>query len=176
MPMRAEPALCITALTSAKSTLIIPGIVIRSEIPSTACRKTSSHIAKAERNGVSFVTTERSLSFGMTIKASTASRSLMSPPSAMRARSMPSKANGFVTTPIASAPCALAACATTGAPPVPVPPPIPQVINTISAPFRTSWISSLVSSAACRPKSGFMPVPNPLVTPLPILIFLCAKL
>ena len=47
MPIRAEPALAMTALISAKSTLITPGVVIRSEIPSTAWRKISSHVAKA---------------------------------------------------------------------------------------------------------------------------------
>jgi hypothetical protein len=43
----------------------------------------------------------------------------------------------------------LATSATTGAPPVPVPPPSPQVTKTMSAPLRTSTISSRWSSAAC---------------------------
>jgi hypothetical protein len=47
--------------------------------------------------------------------------------------------------------------ATTGAPPVPVPPPSPAVTKTMSAPLRTSSISSAWSSAAWRPTSGFGP-------------------
>ena len=57
--------------------------------------------------------------------------------------------------------------ATTGAPPVPVPPPIPAVINTMSAPRSTSAIRSRSSSAAWRPTSGLAPAPRPLVMLLP---------
>ncbi len=52
------------------------------------------------------------------------------------------------------APTALAISATTGAPPVPVPPPLPAVMKTMSAPLRTSSISSRCSSAAKRPTLG----------------------
>ena len=58
--------------------------------------------------------------------------------------------------------------ATTGAAPVPVPPPIPAVINTISAPFRDSVISFFDSSAAFSPTVGFAPAPRPLVSFSPI--------
>ena len=62
----------------------------------------------------------------------------------------------------------LAISATTGAAPVPVPPPIPAVMNTIFAPFIAAVISSLLSSAAFLPISGFAPAPNPLVSFSPI--------
>ena len=70
------------------------------------------------------------------------------PVSAWLARRRPSKVNGRVTTPIVRAPRPLAIRATTGAPPVPVPPPSPAVTKTMSAPLRTSSISSAWSSAA----------------------------
>ena len=47
-------------------------------------------------------------------------------------RALPSKAKGLVTTPTTKMPISLAICATTGAAPVPVPPPIPAVTNNIS--------------------------------------------
>ena len=47
-------------------------------------------------------------------------------------RIFPSKLNGFVTTPIVSAPISRAIFATTGAPPVPVPPPSPAVTKPFS--------------------------------------------
>ena len=81
-------------------------------------------------------------SFGITISVSTSARSCSIPLSACAARRLPSKPNGLVTTPIVSAPSDLAIAATTGAPPVPVPPPSPAVTNTMSAPLRTSSISS----------------------------------
>ena len=70
---------------------------------------------------------------------------------------MPSNPNGRVTTPIVSAPSERATLATTGAPPVPVPPPSPAVTKTMSAPLITSSISSRWSSAAFAPMSGLAP-------------------
>ena len=64
------------------------------------------------------------------------------PASACVARRRPSKVKGRVTTPMVSAPRLRAIRATTGAPPVPVPPPSPAVTKTMSAPLRTSSISS----------------------------------
>ena len=74
MPMRAEPAPCMTDLTSAKSRLIRPGVVIRSVMPCTPDSSTWS----AERNA-SIIETLRSLiessrSLGMTMRVSTSSR------------------------------------------------------------------------------------------------------
>ena len=84
----------------------------------------------------------------MTMSVSTSSRMVSMPFSAWFERRRPSKVNGRVTTPMVSAPSERAMRATTGAPPVPVPPPSPAVTKTMSAPFRTSSISSWWSSAA----------------------------
>ena len=71
---------------------------------------------------------------------------------------MPSKSNGFVTTPTVSAPISfLAISAMTGAAPVPVPPPSPAVTNTMSAPLSASLMSSRDSAAAPKPTSGLAP-------------------
>src|SRR5690606_2864126 len=48
--------------------------------------------------------------------------------------------------------------------PVPVPPPMPVVMKTMSAPCRASAMRSRSSSAAWRPTSGLVPAPRPLVT------------
>ena len=103
----------------------------------------------------------------MMMRVSTSCLRLSMPLSAWAERRLPSKANGLVTTPMVSAPWALAMRATTGAPPVPVPPPSPAVTNTMSAPLRTSSSSSAWSSAAWRPTSGLEPAPRPRVSSRP---------
>ena len=65
--------------------------------------------------------------------------------------------------------------ATTGAVPVPVPPPIPAVINTRSEPLNNSSISSAVSLAHLSATSGNPPAPNPLVIFSPIRSFSSAS-
>ena len=52
--------------------------------------------------------------------------------------------------------------ATMGAAPVPVPPPMPAVMNTISASSRALAIWVRLSSADLRPTSGSEPAPWPL--------------
>ncbi len=86
----------------------------------------------------------------------------------MRMRRAPSKWNGLVTTPTVRMPSSLAQRATTGAAPVPVPPPMPAVTNTMWEPCRWPRISSSTSSAAARPTSGCDPAPRPSVTWTPI--------
>ena len=81
----------------------------------------------------------------------------------VRGGDRPSNANGLVTTPTVKAPESLAIFATTGAAPVPVPPPLPAVTNTMSAPHRASSISALFSSAASDPIFGSAPAPRPRV-------------
>ena len=142
MPMSAEPAPCMTDLTSAKSRLIRPGVVMRSVMPWTPDRSTWSAERKASSIETARSLIDSSRSFGMTMSVSTSSRSAEMPSSAWFARRRPSKVNGRVTTPIVKAPRPRAIFATTGAPPVPVPPPSPAVTNTMSAPLRTSSISS----------------------------------
>ena len=107
-------------------------------------------------------------SFGMTMTVSQTSLRFSMPSSAWRVRRLPSKVNGRVTTPMVSAPIFLAMPATTGAAPVPVPPPSPAVTNTMSDPFRDSSISCLWSSADVRPTSGFAPAPRPRVASRPM--------
>ena len=130
--------------------------------------RTWSAILKASTIDVLFSTIWRSLSLGIVISVSTFSLSLSIPPSAWFCLFLPSKVNGFVTTPTVRISISLATFATTGAAPVPVPPPIPAVINIISAPFIASDISFLDSSAAFSPTSGLAPAPSPLVSFSPI--------
>ena len=85
------------------------------------------------------------------------------PSAAKRPRFGPSKLNGRVTTPTVKAPNSLAIFATTGAAPVPVPPPIPAVMKIISAPCNDSEITCSLSSAAFWPTSGCEPAPKPRV-------------
>ncbi len=113
-------------------------------------------------------TISRSLSFGITINVSTLSLILSIPFSAFTIRAFASKRKGFVTTPTVRIPISFASLATIGAAPVPVPPPIPQVTKTISAPFSAAAISSLLSSAAFSPISGLAPAPKPFVSFSPI--------
>ena len=75
---------------------------------------------------------------------------------------------GFVTIPTVKMPSSFAICAITGAAPVPVPPPIPAVMNTRSVPFKISVIDDLLSSAAFLPISGIAPAPRPPVNLSPI--------
>ena len=136
------PAPDITDLTSAKSRLIRPGVVIRSVIPWTPESSTWSAALNASSTLTCRSEIDSSRSFGMTIRVSTSLRSRSMPASAWAARRLPSKPNGLVTTPMVSAPSERATWATTGAPPVPVPPPSPAVTKTMSAPLSTSSISS----------------------------------
>src|SRR5262245_22486177 len=89
------------------------------------------------------------------------------PASACSARLRPSKANGLVTTATVRMPRSFAIEATTGAEPVPVPPPSPAVTNTMSAPSITFWRRSRSSRAAFRPISGSEPAPSPAVSRAP---------
>jgi len=79
--------------------------------------------------------------------------------------------NGVVTTATVRIRALFAISATTGAAPVPVPPPMPAVMNNMSRPSRLFAISTRLSSAASRPTSGSAPAPNPLVLFGPSCIF-----
>ena len=102
-----------------------------------------------------------SRSLGMTIRVSTTSDRAAMPSSACLRRRNPSKSNGLVTTPTVSAPSSWAISATTGDPPVPVPPPMPAAMNTRSAPSSARLISSRSSSWHSRPLAGSPPTPSP---------------
>ena len=163
VPISAMPIPCIIVRTSAKSRLIKPGTVIKSLIPCTAWRSTSSAVLNASVTEAVCATAPNSLSFGMVITVSTDSCSSLRPCSACCRRRRPSKPKGFVTTATVNAPSSVASDATIGAPPVPVPPPRPVVTKTMSDPSRTSIILSVSSKAAWRPTSGSAPAPRPLV-------------
>ena len=108
-----------------------------------------------------------SRSLGIVIIVSTCFFNSFQPSSAFFILAFASKKKGLVTTATVSAPISLLIFATTGAPPVPVPPPRPAVIKTISAPLSTPRISSRLSRAASLPRSGSAPAPSPLVMPGP---------
>src|SRR5918996_1725046 len=167
MPISAEPALAMIVRTSAKSRLIRPGIVMRSQIPCTPWRRTSSAIRKASSIDVERSSTSSRRSFGITITVSQAARSSSTPRSAADLRRVPSNRNGVVTIPTVSAPSSRAARATTGAAPLPVPPPSPAVTKTMSEPRSACLIWSCISSAARRPTSGSAPEPRPCVSSRP---------
>ena len=168
IPICASPLSFITVCTSAKSRLISAGRLIRSVIPCTACCNTSSAFFNASGMVVLRSTISSNLSFGITISVSTLSFKRSIPESALTIRVFASNLNGLVTTPTVRIPCSLAILATTGAAPVPVPPPIPQVTKTISAPLTAFSRSSAFSSAAFSPISGCAPAPSPLVSFSPI--------
>ena len=117
-----------------------------------------------------------SLSLGtITIESTNCFRNLI-PISACSDLLRPSNEKGLVTTPTVKIPISFAIFATIGAAPVPVPPPIPAVTNTISAPDSNLDISSTFSSADFCPTSGFPPAPSPLVNFSPICSLLSALL
>ncbi len=163
----AIPISDITVRTSAKSTLIKPGRVIKSEIPFTAPSNTLFAALNALSKLIFFPKTLNNLLLGIVINESTCSAKRRIPSSAASALCFPSKENGLVTTATVKIPNSLAISAKTGAAPVPVPPPIPAVIKTISAPLRISLMCSLSSSAASLPICGLAPAPKPLVNASP---------
>src|SRR3989449_281083 len=176
VPMIAAPPFCITVRTSAKSTFTMPVTVMREEIPCVACSSTSSAFLSASWNGMPLPTTASSRSLGTTTMVSTCLRISAMPISAWRIRLRPSNKNGLVTMPMVRAPRSRAICEMIGAAPVPVPPPMPQVTKTRSAPCRPCRTSSRFSSMAWRPISGRAPAPRPRVSFFPICTFTSALL
>mmetsp|Transcript_10468 Transcript_10468/g.33151 ORF Transcript_10468/g.33151 Transcript_10468/m.33151 type:complete len:223 (-) Transcript_10468:263-931(-) len=167
MPIRARPEAPITDCTSAKSTLMRPGWMMMSLMPTTPCRRISSATQNASCSGVPSSTRSSSRSLETTIIASTCCLSWSMAASACLILRCPSNEKGFVTTPTVSAPAALAASATMGAPPEPVPPPMPATTNTMSDPATILEISSNDSFADAAPVSGEPPAPSPREVPAP---------
>mmetsp|Transcript_1644 Transcript_1644/g.5495 ORF Transcript_1644/g.5495 Transcript_1644/m.5495 type:complete len:284 (-) Transcript_1644:233-1084(-) len=176
MPMSAVPASLMMERTSAKSTLMRPGLMMISEMPTTPWRRMSS----ATRNAPSIVVPSGTIwsrrSLEMTMSVSTASWRFRVATWACWARFRPSKPKGFVTTPTVSAPSSLATDATMGAAPDPVPPPMPAVTKTMSAPDSAAAISARDSSAAASPCDGLPPAPKPRVVSRPMFIVFPARL
>ena len=81
-PISALPASVSTVRTSAKSTLISPGVVMRLVMPPTPCISTSSAMRKALSMEVFSSAMAMSRSLGMTIRVSTFSLSRWIPSSA----------------------------------------------------------------------------------------------
>ena len=75
----------------------------------------------------------------------------------------PSQVNGLVTTATVRMPSERATSAITGAAPVPVPPPMPAVMNTMCEPAMVSSSRSRSAIATLRASSGLAPAPSPLV-------------
>ena len=71
--MSAEPAPCMTDLTSAKSRLMRPGVVIRSVMPCTPARSTWSAVENASSMLMPRSLISSSRSFGTTMRVSTSS-------------------------------------------------------------------------------------------------------
>ncbi len=174
-PIMARPDSPITAFTSAKSRLMRPGTMIRSEMPFTAKYSTSSAFFSISTKVAFLGASDSRRSLGMVIRLSTCSRNSEMPSSAASRRFLPSKKNGLVTTPTVSAPISLAACAMTGAAPVPVPPPMPAVTKTMSASPMASLMAPMLSRAASRPMPGLAPAPRPLVSLSPSWILSSAE-
>ncbi len=170
IPIMAIPEPFIILRMSAKSRLTRPGLVISSVIPFTALPNSSSATIKALFIG-RLGATSRSLSLGITITVSAAACNFSRPFSAFSRLRKPSALNGIVATAIVKAPIFLANLEMTGAEPVPVPPPSPQVTKTMSAPSSFSLIKFSLSSALSSPISGSPPAPNPPQVSLPIKIF-----
>ncbi len=156
-------------LKSAKSRLIRLGAEIVSTIPLIMFAKTRSATLKASFMGncgtscislLLSITTTVSQCFRISTKAALA---YSFRPFSMR--------KGVVTTPTVIAPFLLAISATTGAAPVPVPPPKPVVMKTMSILESKSSIRLRDSSIAALPSLGSPPTPIPLASFSPTKIF-----
>ena len=169
----ASPIFFIIVSTSAKSRFITPWTLIKSEIPFAAWCKIVSAIWKASGKVVDLSTIDISFWLGIAINVSQAFFISAIPSRALFILLGPSKLKGSVTIPTVNTPSSLEICEITGAAPVPVPPPIPAVMNTMSAPSIKAIIASLSASTASLPTLEFAPAPNPLVKFFPTCI-LCS--
>jgi len=176
IPNNALPEFCITTFISAKSMFISPGFVIRSEIHLIQEYNILSIIKNACLNVVFLSITLKILSFGITINVSTALLIFINHSSAFTDLFLPSKLNGFVTTPIVSIHISFAIFAIIGPAQVPVHPHIQRVMKTISVSCSMFFMSDSLSSAAFLPISGFAQAHKPFVRFNPTLIFFGAKL
>ena len=132
-------------------------------MPLAAVVKISSAWPNAEPS-VRFPKISRKRSLEITRNESTYFFISSKPSSACILRRLPSKEKGVVTIPTTKISNSFAAFAIIGLAPVPVPPPIPAVINNILvlAP-NISLISSIFSIAEFLPTSGIEPAPIPSV-------------
>ena len=139
----------------------MPRLVMISAMLLAATLSVSSAFPKALSTDRSAYTSRRR-SLLMTSSASTFFASSSTPSRALLIFFSPSHKKGMVTMPTVRMPMSLLAFAMTGAAPVPVPPPIPAVMNVILVPSSSmALMSSRVSSAASRAFSGTLPAPSP---------------
>ena len=174
-PSTATPEFIIVALISAKSRLISPLPIIRSATPLIPIFRILFASLNAFCKVIVLSGNSKSLSFGIITKASTAFLRFSTPISALFFLFFPSNENGLVTTATVNTPSSFATLAITGAAPVPVPPPIPAVMKSISVSSKRFLIFSTSSSAACLPISGSAPAPSPLVNFSPSWILMSAR-
>jgi len=127
--IKAAPPSDMIVRTSAKSKVDQPRDCDHSEMPLYALAKDIVSQSKAVCRFARLSTILEQPVIRITIRVSDCSFSLLIPASAVWIRRAPSKVNGRVTTPIVSALHSFAICATIGAPPVPVPPPMPLVMT-----------------------------------------------
>ena len=168
MAMMAPPPPLNVVSTSQKSRLMSPSTVMSSDIDLVALLRIWSarlKLSLMEMSESAYTSQMRSLL--MMSRASTFFRISATPFSALTILFFFSKKNGMVTMPMVRMPFFLAMPATTGAAPVPVPPPIPAVTNTICVPSSSRCsICSAWSMAACCPLLGSPPAPR-----VPMAIF-----
>ena len=153
IPISAGPAPDMTHLTSAKSRLIRPGVVISRDALNTVeqhlvgrtegVHQGDGDVAELQQP----VVRDHDQGVALVAQRLDAVLGLLGAPLALEGERAGDDAYGQRAELAGDA-------ATTGAPPVPVPPPSPAVTKTMSAPLRTSSISSVWSSAALRPTSG----------------------
>ena len=147
------------------------GFKITFETPLTAFVITSFTALKPSLNCALAGKISKIFSLSISIHESTLCINFDIPALACSALFSCSYLNGVVTTATVRIPSSLATFAITGEPPVPVPPPIPATIKSISVCSSASLISGILSSAAILPFSGSFPAPKPFVNSWPNLIF-----
>jgi hypothetical protein len=172
---RAFPEFCITTLISAKSILISPGFIIKSDIHCTPKNNILSIIINACLKDVFLSITVNILSFGITINVSTLSFSFFSPSSAFISLFLPSNEKGLVMIATVNIHMLFAIFATTGHAPDHVHHHNHSVIKTISVSCSIALISASDSSAAFLPISGFAHAHSHFVRLSHILTFSDAK-
>ena len=142
-----------------------PVVRISSATQPTVCRRTSSARAKASTKDIVRPGAILSrLSLRIVINASVCPCIRAMPACAVCILRGISKWNGVVTTPMERMPISCTISATTGAAPVPNPPPIVAAIITRSEPASMARIALSSSRAACSAISTRPPVPRPFVS------------
>ncbi len=169
LPIRVMPLPTMAALTSAKSTFWQPVLLMMSAMPLDRLQQHLIGLFVGFLVGdVRIAQLQQTLVGNDDDGVDSSPSDFLCP---LRPRCMRfsfSNRKGLVTTATVRMPMVEAWLAIIGDAPVPVPPPIPQVMNTMCAPSRVLMMMSVSSSAACSPISGLEPAPRPLVIFSPI--------